>query len=208
MTAFFLRQDVLAVLLGFNAIGTIWGFIWYREQLVQTPWYFWPLTPDCPLTSFCFFLFLLWLRKGTRWRPDWKAAVSWIAVLGSLKYGAWTVIVLGQYILYPGSQPDWQDWMLVGSHLGLLAEGWIFRRQLPAMPTMYGAAMVWFLANDYADWLLMIHPRLPLPAEIGFAMWTSMGLTLIVYFWGKRLLKQNIELKWDMGVKSDAKRGF
>ena len=180
----------MALLLGFNAIGTIWGFIWYKDQLAATPWYFWPLAPDCPLTSLCFFIFLWEVRKGKAWRQGWQAAVSWIAVLGSAKYGIWTVVVLGQYILQPGSQPDGQDWMLVASHLGLLAEGLLFRRYLPKLPAMYGAAMVWFLTNDYVDWLLLIHPRLPLPEEFTFAMWLSIGLTVAVYFWGRQILQE------------------
>ena len=189
MMKFLLRREVLTALVGFNAIGTIWGFYWYNDQLSQTPWYFWPLTPDCPLTSLCFLLFLWWVREGKRWRAGWKAVVSWIAVLGSLKYGIWTVLVIGQYALSPGSRPDGQDWMLMASQIGLFAEGVLFRRQLPMMPAMYGAAMVWFLLNDYADWFLLVHPRLPLPDEFQFAMWTSIGLTVVIYFWGKSILK-------------------
>ena len=191
MMRFFLRRDVLLLLVGFNAVGTIWGFFWYRDQLAQTAWPYWPLTPDCPLTSLCFLLFLWWVRSGERWQSGIKAAIAWIAVLGSLKYGVWTVLVLGQYILSPGSQPDGQDWMLVASHLGLLAEGWVFRRQLPRLPSMYGTAMIWFLANDYADWFLGVHPRLPLPWEFSFAMWSSLALTLIIYFWGRSLLRSS-----------------
>ena len=191
MRQIFLRRDVLLLLVGFNAVGTVWGLVWYREQLAQTPWYFWPLTPDCPLTSLFFLLFLWWVRSGERWQSGIKAAIAWIAVLGSLKYGVWTVLVLGQYILSPGSQPDGQDWMLVASHLGLLAEGWVFRRQLPRLPSMYGTAMIWFLANDYADWFLGVHPRLPLPGEFSFAMWSSLALTLIIYFWGRSLLRSS-----------------
>jgi len=190
MMKFLLRREVLALLIGFNAVGTVWGFLWYQDQLSQTPWYLWPLTPDCPLTSLCFLLFLWWVREGKPWRPGWKAAISWIAVLGSMKYGVWTVVVIGEYILIPGSQPDGQDWLLVVSHAGLLAEGLLFRRQLPKLPMMYGAAMVWFLANDYADWMLGAYPRLPSPGEFNFAMWTSLGLTVVIYFWGRRILRE------------------
>lgn len=193
MRRFLLRRDVLLLLVGFNAVGTIWGLVWYQEQLSQTPWYFWPLTPDCPLTSLFFLLFLWWVRQGNAWQPGAKSVIAWVAVLGSLKYGVWTVVVLGQYILSPGSQPDGQDWLLVASHLGLLAEGLIYRRQLPALPLMYGLAMTWFLTNDYADWLLGVHPRLPLPAEFSFAMWTSIGLTIVIYFWGRRILQTDIQ---------------
>ena len=193
MRRFLLRRDVLLLLVGFNAVGTVWGLVWYREQLAQTPWYFWPLTPDCPLTSLFFLLFLWWVRQGDAWQPGAKSVIAWVAVLGSLKYGVWTVVVLGQYILSPGSQPDGQDWMLVASHLGLLAEGLVYRRQLPAFPLMYGLAMTWFLTNDYADWLLGVHPRLPLPAEFSFAMWTSIGLTIVIYFWGRRILQTDLQ---------------
>ena len=83
MMKFLLRREVLTALVGFNAIGTIWGFFWYKDQLSQTPWYFWPLTPDCPLTSLCFLLFLWWVREGKRWRAgkkknegaDWTARI-------------------------------------------------------------------------------------------------------------------------------------
>ena len=190
MMKFLLRREVLALLVGFNAVGTVWGLLWYQDQLSQTPWYLWPLTPDCPLTSLCFLLFLWWVREGKPWRQGWKAAISWIAVLGSMKYGVWTVVVIGEYILLPGSQPDGQDWLLVVSHAGLLAEGLLFWRQLPKLPMMYGAAMVWFLANDYADWMLGAYPRLPSPSEFDFAMWTSLGLTLAIYFWGRKILNE------------------
>lgn len=189
MRPWLLRRDVLAALIGVNAVGTVWGFIWYEEQLAATPWYFWPLTPDCPLTSLCFLLFLGKLRTGTSWRPGWQAAVAWMAVLGAAKYGIWTVLILGQYILQPGSQPDAQDWMLVASHVGLFAEGVLFCNYLPKLPLMYGAAMLWFLVNDYADWILLTHPRLPLPGEFVFAMGISLGLTVVVYFWGRRILR-------------------
>jgi uncharacterized membrane protein YpjA len=183
-----LRPDVLATLIAFNAVGAIWGFFLYAGQLSQTAWYFWPLTPDWPLISLCFMLFLWWIREGKSWRTGWKSAVAWIAVLGSFKYAIWTVVVMGQYILSPGSQPDLQDWILVASQLGLLAESLLYRRQLPKLPSMYAIAMTWFLFNDYADWMLGIHSHLPATAEFAFAMWLSLGLTVAIYFWGRALL--------------------
>lgn len=186
---FFYRSDILLVLIVVNAIGTIWGFLWYREQLWATPWQYWPLTPDCPLISLCFMIFLTWIRGRQAEKSSWASLIAWIAVLGSFKYGVWTVLVLAQYFLSAGSQPDWQDWMLMVSHLGLLAQGMLFQRNLPKLPLMYGGAMVWFLLNDYADWLLGFHPRLPMPDEFAFAMWLSILLTIGAYFWGRSILK-------------------
>jgi len=188
MMALLLCRDFLAALIAFNAVGTIWGFFWYADQLSRTDWYFWLLTPDFPLTTFCFMLFLWWVREGKPWKAGWKTAVAWIAVLAAFKYGFWTVLVLGQYIASPGSQPDLQDLMMVASQLGLLAEGYLYRNQLPRLPAMYGIAMLWLLLNDYADWMLGAHTRLPLSTEFAFAMWLSMGLTVAAYFWGRSLL--------------------
>jgi uncharacterized membrane protein YpjA len=191
LQAWLLGRDTLLALIVANAVGTVWGFLWYEDQLMDTPWYFWPLTPDCPLTSFCFLLFLWCLRRKIRWTLGWPAFIAWVAVLGSAKYGIWTVGVIGQYILHPGSRPDAQDWMLIASHVGLWAEGALFARRLPPFPSMYGLAMVWFILNDFADWILMIHPRLPLPGEFPFAMGLSISLTTAVYFWGRWILAGN-----------------
>lgn len=186
--ALLLRRDVLAVLIAFNAVISVWGFSWYAGQLGQTVGYFWPLTPDHPLISLCFMLFLWGVREGKAWKSGWKAAVAWIAILGSFKYAIWTIVVTGQYILLPGSQMNLQDWIWLACNLGLLAEGLLYRRQLPKLPSMYAVAMTWFLFNDYADWMMGTHPRLPIPAEFTFAMWLSLGLTVAIYFWGRSLL--------------------
>lgn len=188
MMKFLLRRDVLAILIAFNAVAAVWGFSRYAVQLSETAWYLWPLTPDGPISSLCFMLFLWWVRAGKPWKTGWQAALSWIAVLGAFKYGIWTVAVQGQYLLSPGSQPDGRDWLLIAVYLGLLLEGLLYWQQLPKLPNMYAVAMSWFLVNDYVDWLMAAHPRLPLPGEFAFAMWLSIGLTVAIYFWGRRIL--------------------
>lgn len=42
-----------------NLLGTIYGFIWYKEQLVITPYIYWPFVPDSPIASLFFTIFLL-----------------------------------------------------------------------------------------------------------------------------------------------------
>lgn len=179
----------MTVLIVLNALGTLYGFWWYKDQLLTTPIYMWPLTPDFPLISLVFGLYLYWLRQRMIWKKNWQSVVAWIAVLGSFKYGIWTIIVIGKYMLSPGYQSDFSDWILLASHLGLLAEGMVYRRYLPPFLKIYGLAMGWFLLNDYADWLLLIHPRLPQPEEFSFAMWLGIFLTFGIYFLGRSMLK-------------------
>lgn len=193
MMNFLLRRDVLAILIAFNAVSTVWGFSQFALQLSETAWHLWPLTPDGPLISLCFMLFLWRVRADKPWNPGWQAALSWIAVLGAIKYGIWTVAVQGQYVLSLGSQPDGQAWVLIVGHLGLLLQGLLYRQQLPKLPNMYAVAMSWFLVNDYVDWLMAAHPRLPLPGEFAFAMWLSIGLTVAIYFLGRRILGEVLQ---------------
>ena len=50
---------LLNLLLICNILGTLYGFIWYGDQLAKTPWYFLPFIPDSPIASlfvYCYYL--------------------------------------------------------------------------------------------------------------------------------------------------------
>lgn len=52
------QRSVLLFLLVVNILGTIYGFIWYGDQLKETAPIFWPFVPDSPMASL-FFVFVL-----------------------------------------------------------------------------------------------------------------------------------------------------
>lgn len=56
--SYFRKPYVLILLLLVNVPGTIYGYVWYWNQLKATPWYFTPFVPDSPTASL-FFVFVL-----------------------------------------------------------------------------------------------------------------------------------------------------
>ncbi len=84
------QRSVLLFLLVVNILGTIYGFIWYGNQLKETSPIFWPFVPDSPMASlflsFCFNRFFneekLWINRG--------ASDCYFN-----KYGIWAVVVNG-----------------------------------------------------------------------------------------------------------------
>ncbi|WP_042204277.1 DUF1405 domain-containing protein [Paenibacillus camerounensis] len=161
----FKHRGVIWLLFIVNFLGTIYGYIWYGNQLAYTaenyPAWLLPFVPDSPTASLFFTIALLLLLyppkglKGTLVRELIEA----LAVVTSVKYGIWAVGV----IFAGGAQGDvitWKDWMLVVSHTGMAVEALIyarffsFRRMLPV-------ALLWTLANDMVDYSAGVYPWLP-----------------------------------------------
>lgn len=56
----------LWLLLIINTFGTIYGYIWYQYQLIETPPIFIPFVPDSPTASLFFvFVLIAFLQKKT-----------------------------------------------------------------------------------------------------------------------------------------------
>ncbi|MDF9840297.1 MULTISPECIES: DUF1405 domain-containing protein [unclassified Paenibacillus] len=161
----FKHRGVIWLLFIVNVLGTIYGYIWYGNQLEYTaqnyPAWLLPFVPDSPTASLFFTIALLLLLyppkglKGTLVRELIEA----LAVVTSVKYGIWAVGVIfaGGY---QGDTVSWKDWMLVVSHTGMAVEALIyarffsFRRMLPV-------ALLWTLANDMVDYSAGVYPWLP-----------------------------------------------
>jgi uncharacterized membrane protein YpjA len=165
----FKHRGVIWLLFIVNFLGTVYGYIWYGNQLQFTAenyqaWLL-PFVPDSPTASLFFTLALLLMLyppkglKGTLVRELIEA----LAVLTSVKYGIWAVSIIfaGGY---QGDTVSWKDWMLVVSHSGMAVEALIyarffsFRRMLPL-------ALLWTLANDMVDYSVGIYPWLPAVLE-------------------------------------------
>lgn len=143
-----------------NFLGTIGGFFWYKQQLIDTaPKYLLIFVPDSPTASGLFTLVLLMFLL--------KKKVPFLEVFAAVtifKYGIWAVvmIVVGQFM---GNPISLLDWMLIVTHTGMALEGALYRKYYSFGFKHLAAVAVWTLSNDLLDYTLDIHPWLPREME-------------------------------------------
>lgn len=202
--SFWLQPWLLHALFWANLLGTLYGYEWYRGQLVDT----WTtqggwlvlFVPDSPTASL-FFTATLWFlirdrrrtdRKGTRLESGaaaaagagaaltWRGAIEALAVITQVKYGVWAVAI----IFWGASRGDalvWQEWMLVVSHSCMAAEALLYMRfyRFTALAAAVGAA--WTLTNDAIDYTAGVFPYLPSPLydELQAVQWFTVGLSAV-----------------------------
>jgi len=146
------NRRLLGLLLGVNLVGAGYGFDWYAGQLRATPVGLWPLTADSPMSLLFFCLALgAWLL-GRR-RP----VLETLGYLGLLKYGFWTMLVVGLHWA-GGGDLQWIDLFLFVSHGFMALEALLLVGGLPLRAGAFGPALAWYLAGDYLDYL---HPGTP-----------------------------------------------
>lgn len=153
----------MALLALVNLGGTAYGFYWYWPQLVETPWFYWPLVPDSPGSTGLFGLFLLALLAG-RERPYLGA----LAMMANVKYGFWTPLIMAHFWISTGTA-TFESIHLSLSHLGMALQAVLF---LPVYRPPLAAALLAFgllLFNDYVDYAWGLHPFLPLAGQEGLA---------------------------------------
>ena len=179
--SFLLSRPFLWSLFWVNALGTLYGYEWYRYQLINTwndysPWLV-IFVPDSPTASLFFSITLLYLLRDSRreqagntpkalhqdvpalsWRGVWEA----LAVITQVKYGIWATAI----IFWGASQGDpihWMEWMLVCSHTAMAIEALLYMRfyRFTVLAVLIGAA--WTLMNDLIDYSFGVFPYLPAP---------------------------------------------
>ncbi|WP_046226707.1 DUF1405 domain-containing protein [Paenibacillus dauci] len=148
-----------------NALGTIYGYIWYGLQMEYTleHWPSWMVifVPDSPTASLFFSIALLFLMFPPRsgWLQLIRKLMEALAVVTSVKYGVWavTMIFWGQAL---GDTLVWEDWMLTVSHLAMAVESLLFVRFFIFGWKSLIVALLWTLLNDYMDYSQGIYPWL------------------------------------------------
>lgn len=151
------RRDWLLALILINFGGSLYGFYWYREQLAATPFRYWLFVPDCPLATLLFALALWFIYRGREINT-----YTVLTLFGLVKYGFWTVFVLGLY-WRTGGRLVFADFALFVSHLWMVAEALVFIPSTVRRLRSVGIVFVWFLLNDYMDYGLGLYPTLPNP---------------------------------------------
>ena len=185
--AFLTSRNMLWTLLIVNVLGTIYGYIWYGDQLEWTagnkPLWMLPFVPDSPTASLFFSLSLVYLLVKAQPTSTSGRIVRYIiealGVVTSVKYGIWAVamIVAGAS---QGESMVWQDGMLIVSHLGMAVEGLLYLRFMSVGKSAVGVAAGWLIINDVVDYRFDVFPWLPKPLydHLPIVCICTFGLTL------------------------------
>jgi uncharacterized membrane protein YpjA len=187
---------IVSLIILIDLLGIFYGYYYYTEQLSSTPPYLWLFVPDCPFYLMLFTIALVLVIFGFE-----SKLFSYIAAVGMMKYGIWTILALllyGNYFfssqLFPLSSA------LFILHMGMFAEGpLLIPRKLDRLHVYVGLA--WFLINDYIDYfygyldmagryVLGTHPILPSPDRMQLMMVFTFALTILLslfaYRWSQK----------------------
>lgn len=196
--AFLQNRSFQIALFWVNLLGTVYGYVWYWDQLVYTvqhkPEWLVLFVPDSPTASLWFTVSLGVLLFAPEAIPS--RLIGFVAALGtisSIKYGIWAV-VMNFAVMVQGQPLVWEEWMLIVSHLGMAVEALLFVRFFQIrLPHFIFSALLLFL-NDWLDYNTGIYPWLrkiledDLSAIETFTWLLTLGsfiAALAVYKWSK-----------------------
>lgn len=168
----------LWLLLIVNALGTIYGYIWYGSQLANTAPQFYLFVPDSPTASLFFCFAIVGWLMGKNFK-----LMEVLALITLVKYGLWAV-VMNLLTFVQNGELGWMGWMLVASH-GLMAVQAVL--YIPKYRFTYGYvlfAAIWTLHNDVIDYVFGQMPVYRIideyAAQIGyFTFWLSIACILL-----------------------------
>ncbi|MBG9784519.1 DUF1405 domain-containing protein [Shouchella lehensis] len=176
------KRSTLLLLLVVNALGTIYGFYWYGNQLAQTPWHFIPFVPDSPTASLFFVVVLVaFLMKKN------VGLIEALAAVTLLKYGIWAV-AMNTFQVMEGAPMHWQIIMLNFSHAGMALQALLFLPFMRIKAWHLGVALTWTVWNDVIDYVFGMHPWIsrvimPYIDQIGvFTFLLGLASVMLVYF--------------------------
>ncbi|KON87248.1 membrane protein [Sporosarcina globispora] len=175
-------RAMLMLLLIINTAGTIYGYIWYKWQLVDTPPVFLPFVPDSPTASLFFMFVLIAFLLGKNW-PLFEA----LAIVTLIKYGIWAV-VMNLLVFQETGELDPVALMLIFSHGAMAVQGVLYAPFYRFKKWHLVITGIWTLHNDVIDYVFFMLPRYPIlnlyTPQIGyFTFWLSIfSLGTAYYF--------------------------
>ncbi|AIE60531.1 DUF1405 domain-containing protein [Bacillus methanolicus] len=188
------NRTVLWGLLLINIAGTIYGYYWYKWQLVDTPAVFVPFVPDSPTASLFFVFVLIAFLLNKNW-PLFEA----LAMVTLFKYGIWAV-VMNLLVYIVKGELDFVAYMLIFSHLGMAIQGVLYAPFYRIKMRHLVITGIWVLHNEIIDYVFFQMPRYPVlqlySQEIGyFTFWLSIASLFLAYFLCMRPRRFTLELK-------------
>ncbi|EIJ78666.1 hypothetical protein PB1_13949 [Bacillus methanolicus PB1] len=190
---FIASRAFLWCLLLINIAGTIYGYHWYKWQLVDTPAIFVPFVPDSPTASLFFVFVLIAFLLNKNW-PLFEA----LAIVTLLKYGIWAVI-MNLLVFTVKGELDFESYMLIFSHLGMAIQGVLYAPFYRIKMLHLIITGIWVLHNEIIDYVFLQMPRYPVLhlylQEIGyFTFWLSIASLFLAYYYCVRPGRFTLEL--------------
>lgn len=188
------NKAVMLLLLVINIAGTIYGYIWYKWQLVETPAIFLPFVPDSPTASLFFVFVLIAFLLGRNW-PLFEA----LAIVTLIKYGIWAV-VMNLLVFQVTGELEWVALMLILSHGAMAIQGALYAPFYRIKTWHLVVTGIWTLHNDVIDYVFFMLPRYTIldlyTPQIGyFTFWLSIFSLGITYFLTLRKKRFQLEIK-------------
>ncbi|GFR36908.1 hypothetical protein PRECH8_02040 [Insulibacter thermoxylanivorax] len=169
-----LSRWMLHTLIVVVGLGTVYGYYWYWNQLVDTfyhisPWLL-PIVPDSPTASLFFTFAVLYLaydrHRGRLGGIEQGARIGFVrgfveafAMVTMVKYGIWAVVII--YWAYALGEPyHWQHGMLTASHLAMVFAACVYGRFFRYRLLHLAWVALWTIMNDIIDYRLAVYPWL------------------------------------------------
>ncbi|EMB4648148.1 TPA: DUF1405 domain-containing protein [Staphylococcus aureus] len=146
------QRSWLMMLLICNILGMIYGYIWYGEQLIHTPWQFKIFVPDSP-TAILFLVIsisLILIQKQ-------NSIIDALAFVTLFKYGIWAVIMNILFIIEQGDITV-NGLVLMFSHSIMAVQAIYFYPRFKRSMIGISVAMTWVFLNDYIDYFHLQFP--------------------------------------------------
>ncbi len=179
------HRNLIILLILVNLAGTIYGWYYYKFQLMVSNPILWPLITDCPNASL-FFAMAAYLIYSKRKKDDF----TFFASANMVKYGIWTMAILmyhrdyffapERYLLYSG---------IFVTHLFLVLEAIPLKNTISSISRRgLAVTFLWLLINDFFDYVVGTHPYIP-EENIRYVAIFTVLLTFIAIFSVKFSLK-------------------
>lgn len=164
-----------------NLLGTIYGYIWYGDQLAETDPLYYIFVPDSPTASLFFTIAVAGWIFGKHFK-----LIEVLALITLIKYGVWAV-VMNFLTLSQEGELSAQGWMLVCSHSLMAVQALLYKGNYRFRWWHVAIAAVWTLHNDIIDYLFGQMPHYNVindyPSQIGyFTFWLSISCIFIAIF--------------------------
>ncbi len=183
MADFFLEKRANAVLVAVTGfLASAAGLFFYWPQLMETQPLLWMFVIDCPLYVSLFSIVVVLNLMGKVF-----SFLNFAVSVGIIKYGIWTISVLGFYPeTYMSDMPMYI--FLIASHILMILAGIILLNYVRAGLKSMTGVTAWFLLNDFVDYSMGTLPRIPenhTPEIMAISVFSSVLIPLLIFWKGR-----------------------